>query len=142
MLRRNAILITAAGAAIVAGFMSASFAEQPTISQYPNNRANHHPRHQSVAENEAVVTRLGSATAVSYWAAAPDGWHVVTTVDTVLAPDTDAEQHATVRFAASLMPGQEQIISVPMAAGEPAQVLRIRRLGDRIEMHRVAETSM
>ena len=136
--KTNAALIAAAalGATIIAGSL---FAEEPTSGQNSNGRANHYPLHQSVAENQAVVTKLGSATAVSYWAAADDGWHVVTTVDTVIADDTDAEQHATIRFSATLSPGQEQFIAIPMAAGEPAKVLRIRRQGDRIDMQQVAD---
>ena len=138
--KTNAALIVAAvlGATIVTG---GSFAEEQTTGQYPNDRANHHPLHESVAENQAVVTRLGPVTAVSYWAAAFDGWHVVTTVGTA-ADDTEATQPATVRFSATLLPGQEQFISIPMAAGEPAKVLRIRRQGDRIEIQQVAEPAM
>jgi hypothetical protein len=42
-----------------------------------------------------------------------------------------------VRFSAVLLPGLSQLISVPFAVGEQQQVLRIRRLGDRIEISRV-----
>jgi hypothetical protein len=66
-----------------------------------------------------------------------DGWHVVTTVDTVIGQDGDAEKHAVVRFSSVLLPGQSQLISVPFAIGEPQQILRIRRLGDQIEVARV-----
>ena len=98
---------------------------------------------QTVRENQAMVVPLGAnATAVSYWTSAPDGWHVVTTVNTVTGADSDAEQHAIVRFSATLMPGQEQLISVPLALGEAAQVLRIRRQGDRIEMERIADPAI
>ncbi len=95
---------------------------------------------KSVRENQGVVTELGSnATAVSYWAAAPEGWQVVTTVSTVFGEDTEAEQHAIVRFAATLAPGQEQVISIPFYVGAPADVLRIRRVGDRIEIERIPD---
>jgi hypothetical protein len=98
---------------------------------------------ESVRENQAVVTQLGAnATAVSYWVGGPDGWHVVTTIDTVAGKDTDAEQHAIVRFSAALMPGQEQLISVPSALGEEQQVLRIRRVGDQIQMTRISDPSI
>jgi len=66
-----------------------------------------------------------------------DGWHVVTTVDTVIRQDRDAEKHAVVRFSSVLLPGQSQLISVPFAIGERQQVLRILRLGDQIEVARV-----
>jgi len=67
----------------------------------------------------------------------PDGWHVVTTVDTVIDRNGDAEKHAVVRFSSVLLPGQSQLVSVPSAIGERQQVLRIRRLGDGIEVARV-----
>jgi hypothetical protein len=96
-----------------------------------------------VRENQGVVTQLGAnTTAISYWISAPDGWHVITTVNTVIGEDTEAEQHAIVRFAATLAPGQTQLISVPVASGERPQVLRIRRVRDAIEMERIADPSM
>jgi hypothetical protein len=94
----------------------------------------------TVRENQGVVTELGpNATAVSYWAAAPEGWQVVTTVSTVSGADTEAEQHAIVRFAATLAPGQEQVISIPSHVGAPADALRIRRVGDRIEIEHIPD---
>ena len=145
MVQNKAKLIAAAilGAVLAAGIVGASYdasADQAAASPSPNGRANHHPLHDAVVENQAVVTDLGgNATAVSYWASAPDGWHVVTTVSTVVGADGDAEQHAFVRFSATLAPGQEQLVSVPLAVGERQQALRIRRVGDRIEMERIAE---
>jgi hypothetical protein len=92
----------------------------------------------AVRENQAVVTELGAnASAITYWVSEPDGWHVVTTVDTVIEQNGDAEKHAVVRFSSVLLPGQSQLISVPFAIGERQQVLRIRRLGDQIEVARV-----
>lgn len=142
--RKNiAVLIAAAafGALILAGFAGISYTDEPV--HHPNDRANHHPKHESVAENQAVVTRLGNgATAVSYWASAADGWHVVTTVDTVVAADTETEQHLIVRFSATLLPGQEQLVTVPGAVGTEQQALRIRRVGDQIQMTRIADPSI
>lgn len=141
--KNNAVLVAAAafGALIVAGFAGASYTDEPV--RYPNDRANHHSKHESVLENQAVVTDLGAgATAVSYWANAADGWHVVTTVDSVVAADTETEQHLIVRFSATLMPGQEQLVTVPGAIGTEQMALRIRRVGDRIEMARVADPSI
>jgi hypothetical protein len=140
--KNNAVLIAAAafGALIVTGFAGVSYTDEPV---HPNNRANHHPKHESVLENQAVVTRLGGgATAVSYWSSSADGWHVVTTVDSVVAADTETEQHLIVRFSATLQPGQEQLVSVPGAIGTEQQALRIRRVGDRIEMNRIADPAM
>ena len=93
-----------------------------------------------VREDQAVVTELGpNASATTYWVAGADGWHVVTTVDIVLGRGDDAGQHAVARFSA--FPGQMQVISVPFALGEQQQVLRVRRLDDRIEIARVPGSS-
>jgi len=98
---------------------------------------------KAVSENQGVVTPLGSdTTAVSYWTTAPDGWYVVTTVDTVAGRDSNHEQHAIVRFSATLEPGQSPLISVPLAPGQQQQALRIRRINDRIEMERIADPSI
>jgi hypothetical protein len=93
-------------------------------------------------EGRPVVTQLGTdASAITYWVDKPDGRHVVTTVDTVIRQDEGIEQHAVVRFSAVLAPGQAEMISVPVAIGEPHRVLRIRRLGDQIEIAYIAETT-
>jgi hypothetical protein len=94
-------------------------------------------------QGQAVETRLGASTsAVTYWVSETDGWHVVTTVDAVIGRDSDTEQHAVVRFSSLLLPGQSQLISVPFATGERQQVLRIRRLGDQIEVAQVPGSSV
>jgi hypothetical protein len=86
----------------------------------------------------AVVTDLGAnASATTYWFAEADGWHVVTTIDIIVGLEDVDERHAVARFSAVLLPGQAQVISVPYPLGEQQQVLRIRRLGDRIEIARV-----
>jgi photosystem II stability/assembly factor-like uncharacterized protein len=93
---------------------------------------------RAAREGHAVTTELGAnALAITYWVSGSDGWHVVTTVDTVIERNGDAEKHALVRFSSVLLPGQSQLISVPLAIGERQQVLRIRRLGDQIEIARV-----
>jgi hypothetical protein len=97
----------------------------------------------AVPEGQAVVTELGAnASAITYWASRPDGWHVVTTVDAVIRQDGDSEKHAVVRFSSVLLPGQSQLVSVPFAIGERQQVLHIRRLGNRIEVARVPGSSV
>lgn len=91
--------------------------------------------HDALGEGQAALTDLGaSASAITYWVRRPDGWHVVTTVDFVFDKDSAAERHAIVRFSAVLLPGQSQQIAIPVAIGERPQMLRIRRLGDRIEV--------
>ena len=95
-----------------------------------------------VREGQAVVTELApNASGTTYWIAESDGWHVVTTIDIVLGRGDIADQHAVARFSAVLFPGQVQVISVPYALGEQQQVLRVRRLDDRIEIARVPGTS-
>jgi hypothetical protein len=92
----------------------------------------------TVREGQGVTTELsGNASAITYWVNEADGWHVVTTVDTVTGQNGDTEEHTVVRFASVLLSGQSQLISVPFAVGERQQVLRIRRLGDQIEIERV-----
>jgi hypothetical protein len=117
-------------AAGLAGILVAVLATAPGLkADQPNN---------AVREGHAVTTELSkNASAVTYWVNKSDGWHVVTTVDTVTGPNGEAEKHAIVRFSSVLLPGQSQLISVPFAIGERQQVLRIRRLGDRIEVARV-----
>ncbi len=91
-------------------------------------------------EGQAITTELGgNAKAVTYWTSQPEGALVVTTVDTVAAADTDAEQHAVVRLQSVLQPGQVQEISVPMAIGVQQPVLRIERIGDRIDVSTVSQ---
>jgi hypothetical protein len=92
----------------------------------------------AVREGQAVTTKLGpNASAITYWVGGSDGWCVVTTVHTVIEQNGDAEKHAVVRFSSVLLPGQFQVISVPLAIGERQQVLRIRRHGDQVEVARV-----
>ena len=117
-------------AAGLAGILVAVLATVPELKADPSNIA--------VREGQAVTTELGgNASAITYWVSESDGWHVVTTVDTVIERNGDTEKHAIVRFASVLLPGQSQLISVPFAMGERQQVLRIRRLGDQIEVARV-----
>ena len=71
----------------------------------------------------------------------PDGWHVVTTVEIVFGQDTDAERHAVARFVGVLLPGQSQLISVPVAIGERQRALRVRRIGNWIEVAPIAGLS-
>ena len=96
-----------------------------------------------VLERQAVVTELSTnASATTYWVAETDGWHVVTTIDIVFERGGDTEQHAVARFSAALLPGQAEKISVPYATAEQQQVLRIRRVGDRIEVAPVSGSSV
>jgi hypothetical protein len=100
------------------------------------------PLDNAVREGQAVVTQLDADTsAITDWVNASDGWHVVTAVEAVMGRHGDAEQHAVVRFSSLLLAGQSQLISVPVAIGERQQVLRIRRVGDHIEVAQVPGSS-
>jgi hypothetical protein len=95
---------------------------------------------KTVAAGQAITTELGgNARAVTYWTDHPEGAQVVTTVDSVSAADTDAEQHAVVRLQTTLQPGQVQEISVPFAVGATQPVLRIERVGDGIAVSQVTQ---
>jgi hypothetical protein len=95
---------------------------------------------KAVGEGQAITTELGgNAKAVTYWTNHPEGALVVTTVDTVAAADTDAEQHAVVRLQSMLQPGQAQEISVPMEIGATQTVLRIERTGDLVSVSKVSQ---
>ena len=92
----------------------------------------------AVRERQPVMTKLSATTsAMTFWVIESDGWRVVTIVDMVILPDSDAEQHAVVRFSSVLLPGQSQLISVPLALGERQQVLRISRMENQIQVERI-----
>lgn len=95
---------------------------------------------KTVGEGQAITTELGgNAKAVTYWSDRPEGAVVVTTVDTVAAAESDAEQHAVVRLQSVLQPGQAQEISVPVAMGEAQKVLRIERVADGVTVSTVSQ---
>jgi hypothetical protein len=95
-------------------------------------------RDDAVPDRQPVVTELSAdASAMTFWVIEPDGWRVVTIVDTVIGRDSDAEKHAIVRFSSVLLPGQSQLISVPLALGEQQQLLRVSRIGDCIQVTRI-----
>jgi hypothetical protein len=96
------------------------------------------PPNDALPERQPVVTELSAtASAMTFWVIESDGWRVVTIVDMVILQDSDAEQHAVVRFSSVLLPGQSQLISVPLALGEQQQVLRISGIEDRIWVERI-----
>lgn len=118
-----------------AGALAAIFAAGvTTVTAHPKTAQ----LNSTLREGEGVTTELSAnASAVTYWVNEADGWRVVTTVDTVIGQSGESDKHAIVRFSSVLLPGQSQTISVPLPIGERQQVLRIRRLGDQIEIERV-----
>ena len=90
--------------------------------------------HGAVPQLAGITTDLGhNASALTYWVDEADGFHVVTTIDTVVGSEGVPEQdrHAVVRFSALILPSQSQVISVPGPVGSPPQALRIRRLANQ-----------
>jgi hypothetical protein len=55
--------------------------------------------------------------------------------ETVITAGTEVPG-SVVRFVSTLVPGQEALVSVPRGAGQPALELRLRRVGDRLELQR------
>jgi hypothetical protein len=115
----SAIRVAVGAALIVAGALANARAAEP-------------------AARDAVLTPLGDqASALTYWVDEPEGFRVVTTVDTSDA----SERHALVRSSIVLRPGQTQTIQVPGALGETSPTLEIRRLGDRVVVSPVVPAS-
>lgn len=86
-----------------------------------------------VAEKQAIVTKLGgSASAVTYWVRGSNGYDVVTTVDAA----AEGSAPAILRVSSNLQPGQQQLVSVPAAAGHEAATLRIVRVADTIRVEK------
>ena len=124
------------GTAMVAGTSASIFLVAAFAAAIADPKS---PRPDTVVrEAQPVSTELSpNASALTYWVGESDGWQVVTTVDTVIARDSEAETHAVVRFSSVLLPGQSQQISVPVAIGEPQKILRIQRSGNQIEVAQV-----
>src|SRR5215470_13182756 len=103
-----------------------------TADPLPDNKA----RVERPAPIVPVVIALGDRTSVlTYWIDEPDGFHVITTVDTVSPGGVDGEDHhAIVRFSTIIQPGEMQTISVPGPYGSPPHEMHIRQLGDQIEV--------
>lgn len=80
---------------------------------------------------QAVQTELGKAEVNAYYTATAHGYRVVTT-----AMLGGADQPEVIRFVSMLQPGEEAVVSVPQAVGQPALELHLSRIGDRVEMVR------
>jgi len=118
-----------------AGFAAIFAAGLETVTTQPQAAQ----LHSTVRQGQGATTELSAhASAITYWVNEADAWRVVTTVDIFTGQSGDSNNHAIVRFSSVLLPGQSQIISVPVTIGERQPVLRIRRLGDRLEIERIA----
>jgi hypothetical protein len=67
------------------------------------------------------------ASALIYFTPGPDGYRVVTTVQS-----DDAEAPTVLRFIAILAAGQTTEVSVPQGPGQAPDAIVIRRVGDRL----------
>jgi hypothetical protein len=118
-------LVKAAG---LAGVISLSLLARTQVVQAAESG-------HGIEEGEGLVTALGDNTsAVTYWVSQPDGWHVVTTINTKTQDEADGGHSGIVRFSTLLAPGQSQSISVPAENGATQPTLLIRRVSDRIEV--------
>ena len=77
-----------------------------TADSVPNSTA----RVERPSQIVPVVIALGDRTSVlTYWVDEPDGFHVITTVDTILPGSVDqGDHHAIVRFSTTIQPGEMQ----------------------------------
>ena len=82
------------------------------------------------------MTPLGAgASALTYWVDEPEGFRVVTMVDTTSPGEVGREDgHAIARLSTILRPGQTQTISVPGPDGSLPHALQLRRLVDGVEV--------
>jgi len=83
-----------------------------------------------IAAMTGHATKLGAdCSALVYYTAAPDGFHVVVTTQQGLT-----DQAAVERFETVLAPGQSAAVSIPRAAGEaPARVV-LTNAGDHLHI--------
>lgn len=84
-----------------------------------------------------LVTPMGAgSTMTTYWVDEPEGFRVFVTVESVRPGAAGREDpRATVRSSIVLRPGQTQTIAMFDPDGvAPPSVIRVRRLGERIEV--------
>ena len=82
-----------------------------------------------ISPDAGLHVRLDAVAVSIYYHPTARGYQVVITAG--------AEDPAgLVRFVATLVPGQDAVLSVPRGAGQPALELRLRRVGDQVELLR------
>jgi hypothetical protein len=78
----------------------------------------------------AHVTRFGAhCTALVYYLAAPDGFHVVVTTQQGLT-----DQAAIARFETVMSAGQSAAFSIPRKADDPAERMVLSNAGDHLHV--------
>ncbi len=120
-------LMRACGAAALAAMLAAA-APLARNGARPENGV-------QLREGEVVVTDLGGDShATTYWVDQPEGYRVVTMVETApgeASRRAGAQHHSVVQFSMVLWPGQTQTITVP---GPSLPTISIRRDGDRVQI--------
>jgi len=83
-----------------------------------------------IAAMTGHVTKLDAdSSALVYFTAAPDGFHVVVTTQQGLT-----DQAAVERFEAVLAAGQSAAVSIPRAAGEAPALIVLSNAGDHLHI--------
>lgn len=75
----------------------------------------------------AQVIALGSVSGVAYYTVQPDGYRVVATL-------AGGPESTSIRYIATLVPGQSVLVSVPQAVNEPPLEVAITRNGDTVSV--------
>ncbi|HMA51041.1 MAG TPA: hypothetical protein VKP60_14885 [Magnetospirillaceae bacterium] len=88
-------------------------------------------RAEVLAADAAFQATLDAVNVIIYYHPTNDGYQVVVTAGT-------QDPVSTVRSVSTLMPGQEVVVSVPRGVQQPALELRLRRVGDQMEVLRPA----
>jgi len=117
----KAIAIATSGAA-TATFLMAAAPPTPAVGF-------HLPR------DDGVFIRLsGDVMAYTYWIDGPDGFHVVTTLDSEQpkSPGAKSARHLVMRFSVVLRPGQTQKMAIPGTRGSAPVGIRIHRDGGTV----------
>jgi hypothetical protein len=83
-----------------------------------------------IAAMTGHMTKLGAdCSALVYYTAAPDGFHVVVTTQQGLT-----DQAAVARFETVLAAGQSAAVSIPRAAGEAPARIVLNNAGDHLHI--------
>ncbi|PWC41907.1 hypothetical protein TSO221_22755 [Azospirillum sp. TSO22-1] len=88
-----------------------------------------------IAPRHAHSADLGGVSVVTYYTTEVNGYRVVVTA----APGSDT---LPIRFAATLLPGQRSVVTVPRGLDEAPLALEIARLGDRVVVEKAEHDLM
>ncbi|TWB62314.1 hypothetical protein [Nitrospirillum viridazoti] len=86
-------------------------------------------RSETLSADTALQAKFDAVDVNLYYHPTKAGYQVVVTAGT-------QDPASTVRFMSTLAPDQETVVSVPRGAGQQALELRLRRIGDQLELVR------